>query len=54
MVEQQQKNYNDVVVICNPNSVQRFINEIKTNKGSTKLDFREKAGRRGIYGNCLL
>ena len=36
------KNYNDVVVICNPNQYGRLINELKTNKGSTSLGFREK------------
>ena len=42
MVRAAAKNYNDVVVICNPNQYQRLINEIKTNKGSTSLSFREK------------
>ena len=42
MVRAAAKNYNDVVVICNPNQYERFINEIKTNKGSTSLSFREK------------
>ena len=42
MVRAAAKNYNDVVVICNPNQYERFINEIKTYKGSTSLDFREK------------
>ena len=42
MVRAAAKNYNDVVVICNPNQYKRFINEIKNNKGSTRLDFREK------------
>ena len=42
MVRAAAKNYNDVVVICNPNQYERFINEIKTNKGSTSLNFREK------------
>ena len=42
MVRAAAKNYNDVVVICNPNQYQRFINELKTNKGSTSLNFREK------------
>ncbi len=36
------KNYNDVVVICNPNQYEPFINEIRNNKGFTKLSFREK------------
>ena len=42
MVRAAAKNYNDVAVICNPNQYQRFINELKTNKGSTSLSFRER------------
>ena len=42
MVRAAAKNYNDVVVICNPNQYERFINQIKTLKGSTSLSFREK------------
>ena len=42
MVRAAAKNYNDVVVICNPNQYQRFINELETYKGSTSLSFREK------------
>ena len=42
MVRAGAKNYNDVVVICNPNQYQQFINELETNKGSTSLSFREK------------
>ena len=42
MVRAAAKNYNDVAVICNPNQYEQFINEIKTNKGSTSLSFREK------------
>ena len=42
MVRAAAKNYNDVVVICNPNQYERLINEIKINKGFTKLSFREK------------
>ena len=42
MVRAAAKNYDDVVVICNPNQYQRLIDEIKNNKGSTSLDFREK------------
>ena len=42
MVRAAAKNYNDVVVICNPNQYERLINEIKINNGSTKLSFREK------------
>ena len=36
------KNYNDVVVISNPNEYENFINEINLNYGSTSLNFREK------------
>ena len=42
MVRAAAKNYDDVVVICNTNQYQRLIDEIKNNKGSTSLDFREK------------
>ena len=42
MVRAAAKNYNDVVVICNPNQYQRFINELETSKGSTSLSFRER------------
>ena len=42
MVRAPAKNYKDVVVICNPNQYEPFINEIKTQKGSTSLNFREK------------
>ena len=42
MVRAAAKNYNDVVVICNLNQYEQLINEIKTNKGSTSLSFREK------------
>ncbi len=42
MVRAAAKNYNDVVVISNPNQYQRFINELKINKGSTSFNFREK------------
>ena len=42
MVRAAAKNYNDVVVICNPGQYEKLINEIKSNKGSTSLKFREK------------
>ena len=42
MVRAAAKNYNDVVVICNPNQYRRLINELETNKGCTSLSFREK------------
>ena len=42
MVRAAAKNYNDVVVITSSNQYDQLINEIKKNKGSTSLDFREK------------
>ena len=42
MVRAAAKNYNDVVVICNPDQYEKLINELKNNKGSTSLKFREK------------
>jgi len=36
------KNYNDVTVITNTDQYENLINEIKKNKGSTTLSFREK------------
>ena len=42
MVRAAAKNYKDVVVLCNPNQYNIFINEINSNKGSTTLNFREK------------
>ena len=36
------KNYNDVVVVSNPNEYENLINEINLNNGSTSLSFREK------------
>ena len=42
MVRAAAKNYNNVVVICNSNQYQRFINELQVNKGSTSLSFRER------------
>jgi len=35
------KNFNDVVVISNPNDYFNFIKELKTNKGSTNIKFRK-------------
>ena len=36
------KNYNDVVVITNPNQYVNLIKELNTNKGKTTLNFRKK------------
>tara|TARA_B100001996_G_scaffold382536_1_gene374626 strand:- start:420 stop:1958 length:1539 start_codon:yes stop_codon:yes gene_type:complete len=36
------KNYNDVTVITNTNQYQNLINELKKNKGTTSLNFRQK------------
>ncbi len=41
MVRAAAKNFKDVVVICNPDQYKNLINEIKTNNGSTSLNFRE-------------
>ena len=42
MVRAAAKNYNDVTVICNPNQYSKLIDNLKVNKGSTNLSFREK------------
>jgi phosphoribosylaminoimidazolecarboxamide formyltransferase/IMP cyclohydrolase len=42
MVRAAAKNYNDVAVITSSNQYDELINEIKVNKGSTSLNFREK------------
>ena len=42
MVRAAAKNYNDVTVITSPNQYNELINEIKNNKGSTSINFREK------------
>jgi len=42
MVRAAAKNYNDVTVITSPNQYNELIEEIKKNKGSTSLSFREK------------
>jgi phosphoribosylaminoimidazolecarboxamide formyltransferase / IMP cyclohydrolase len=42
MVRAAAKNYNDVTVITSPNQYDELISEIKNNKGSTTLPFREK------------
>tara|TARA_Y100000768_G_C23949945_1_gene669616 strand:+ start:65 stop:1600 length:1536 start_codon:yes stop_codon:yes gene_type:complete len=45
MVRSAAKNYNDVTVITSPDQYEEFIKEIKKNKGSTTLNFREKLSR---------
>ena len=42
MVRAAAKNYNDVTVITSPNQYSELINEIKKNKGSTSVEYREK------------
>ena len=42
MVRAAAKNYNDVTVITSPDQYEELIDEIKENKGSTSLVFREK------------
>ena len=42
MVRAAAKNYNDVTVITSPDQYGELINEIKNNKGSTSISFREK------------
>ena len=45
MVRAAAKNYNDVTVITSINHYPQLINELKNNKGSTSLKFREKMSR---------
>ena len=42
MVRAAAKNYNDVTVITSSDQYNELINEMKKNKGSTSIDFREK------------
>ena len=42
MVRAAAKNYNDVTVITSPNQYDELIKQLKKNKGSTSLSFREK------------
>ena len=42
MVRAAAKNYNDVTVITSPEQYSEFVNELKTNKGTTSLKFRKK------------
>ena len=45
MVRAAAKNYNDVTVITSTDQYSELINELKKNKGSTSLKFREKMSR---------
>ncbi len=45
MVRSAAKNYNDVTVISSPNQYSELIEQLKKNKGSTSLNFREKLSR---------
>ena len=45
MVRAAAKNYNDVTVITSTNQYSKLINELKKNKGSTSLEFREEMSK---------
>ena len=45
MVRSAAKNYHDVTIITSTNQYEELINELKKNKGSTSLEFREKLSR---------
>jgi len=45
MVRSAAKNYKDVTVITSSNQYEELIEELKKNKGSTSLEFREKLSR---------
>ena len=45
MVRSAAKNYKDVTVITSPDQYDELIKELKTNKGSTTLKFRENLSR---------
>ena len=45
MVRSAAKNYKDVTVITSSNQYEELIQELKSNKGSTTLEFREKLSR---------
>ena len=45
MVRAAAKNYNDVTVITSANQYSKLINELKKNKGSTSLEFREEMSK---------
>ena len=48
MVRAAAKNYTDVVVITNPNQYENLIHELKKNKGTTSLSFREKMSEKAF------
>jgi phosphoribosylaminoimidazolecarboxamide formyltransferase/IMP cyclohydrolase len=45
MVRSAAKNYHDVTIITSANQYKELIDELKRNKGSTSLEFREKLSR---------
>ena len=45
MVRSAAKNYKDVTVVTSPDQYEELIKELKLNKGSTSLEFREKLSR---------
>ncbi|MDC0125114.1 bifunctional phosphoribosylaminoimidazolecarboxamide formyltransferase/IMP cyclohydrolase [Candidatus Pelagibacter sp.] len=45
MVRSAAKNYHDVTIITSANQYEELIDELKRNKGSTSLEFREKLSR---------
>ena len=45
MVRSAAKNYHDVTIITSSDQYEELIDELKKNKGSTSLDFREKLSR---------
>ncbi len=45
MVRSAAKNYNDVTIVTSPRQYDELIEELKINKGSTSLNFREKLSR---------
>ena len=45
MVRSAAKNYNDVTIITSSDQYAELIDELKKNKGSTSLEFREKLSR---------
>ena len=45
MVRSAAKNYKDVTVITSPNQYDNLIEQLKTHKGSTTLEFREELSR---------
>ena len=49
MVRSAAKNYNDVTVITSINQYDELISELKTNKGSTSLEFREENVTRSFF-----